>query len=232
VDTSQRTPLAAVAAQVRRPVVWLTVGLLAWGTVFTMVVTAEGLAESDRPVLSWLTGHRSPGVTALMEFVSSPMVAVLVPTTVVVATLTLGVIRGTWRSLATVLLAFGSASVISLGLKSLIQRTRPPSALMLGDPATGWSFPSGHTLLTSTLLGAVVLIGWQATARWIIRAGLATTAVAAALLMGMSRMYLGAHWLTDVLASYALAVATLATTAVILGSRRWSPATPIRAASS
>jgi membrane-associated phospholipid phosphatase len=226
-----RTPhlpagLSAGKAQARRPVVWLCLGLVAWAAVFGMITTAQGLAEQDRPVLYWLVGHRRPALTQVLTFVSSPTVAVLVPAAVIVTTLTIGIIRRTWRPLATVVLAFGGASVVSWTVKTLVRRTRPSTAAMLGTPASGWSFPSGHTLLTSALLGAVVLIAWRTTASLLLRAVVATTATSAALVMGLSRMYLGDHWLTDVLASYALAVSVLAATAAVVGARRWTCSRP------
>ena len=218
-----RTPsLAAGTAQARRPAVWLSVGLLAWVALFAMVATTEGLAEEDRPVLRWLTGHRVPAVTWLMELVSSRAVAVLVPVTVLAATLAIGVVRRTWRPLVTVVLTFGGASVLSWSTKTLVRRPRPAVVGMLGTPASGWSFPSGHTLLTSALLGALALLAWQRTTRPVVRIAATAAAVAAALLMGMSRMYLGDHWLTDVLASYTLAVSVLAATAAAVGARRWT----------
>jgi undecaprenyl-diphosphatase len=218
--------LSAGAAHARRPVVWLGIGLLGYAALVVMVVTAEGLAEEDRPVLGWLTGHRRPAVTAVMEFVSSSAVAVLVPVAVLTVTLAIGVVRHAWRPWATVVLAFGGASVVSQTVKALIRRPRPDTAAMLGSPASGWSFPSGHTLLTSALLGALVLIAWQTTTTLLLRAALTAAAVSAALLMGLSRMYLGDHWLTDVLASYALAVAVLAATATAVGARRWTASRP------
>jgi undecaprenyl-diphosphatase len=141
--------------------VWLGAGLLAWAALSSMVATAEGLAEQDRPVLGWLTSHRSPSVTQLMEFVSSSAVAVLTAAAVIAATLTLGVVRHTWRPLGTVLLAFGAASIISQPRKNLVQRARLSTAVMLGTPASGWSFPSGHTPLTSAPVGVLVLLGWR-----------------------------------------------------------------------
>jgi membrane-associated phospholipid phosphatase len=218
--------LAAGTAQARRPVVWLSVGLLAWTALFVMVATAEGLAEEDRPVLRWLTAHRHPAVTWLMRLVSSPAVAVLVPVAVVAATLAVGAVQRTWRPLVTVVLAFGGASVLSWGTKTLVRRPRPPAEDMLGSPASGWSFPSGHTLLTSALLGSLVLLFWARTTGPVVRSATMTAAVAAALLMGLSRMYLGDHWLTDVLASYALAVSVLAATAAAVGARRWATDQP------
>lgn len=214
--------LAACAGHARTPWVWLGVGLLACAALFGMVTTAEGLAEQDGPVLGWLRSHRHPTVTVLMEFVSSSTVTVLVPAAVLVATLTIALVRRAWRPVATVLLAFGGASAASLALKSLTQRARPSAAVMLGAPASGWSFPSGHTLLTTALMGALVMLLWRGTSRLIVRAVAVAGAVAGALLMGVSRLYLGDHWLTDVLASYALAVSSLAVTAVLLNARHWS----------
>jgi undecaprenyl-diphosphatase len=204
------------------------VGLLSCAAILGMVTTTEGVAEQDGPVLGWLSSHRHPSVTLLLEFVSSSTVTVLVPAAVLIATLMVAVTRGAWRPVATVLLTFGAASGISLALKVSIQRARPSTAVMLGTPASGWSFPSGHTLLTSALMGALVMLVWRRTSKVIVRVVAATGAVAGALLMGVSRLYLGDHWLTDVLASYALAVSSLAVTAVLLNARHWSdgPAAP------
>jgi undecaprenyl-diphosphatase len=66
------------------------------------------------------------------------------------------------------------------------------------------------------------MLVWRRTSRLIARAVAVAAALSAALLMGVSRLYLGDHWLTDVLASYALAVSSLAVTAVLLNVRQWS----------
>jgi undecaprenyl-diphosphatase len=222
----QNSALTPRAARARWPVLWLIAGPVVCAVLSVMVATSEGLAEGDRPVLRWLTGHRTAPVTRLMEVVSSPAVAVLVPAAVFAATLAVGVVQRRWGPLATVALAFGGASVLSVSIKTLIRRARPATADMLGTPASGWSFPSGHTLLTSALLGALVLLLWQRTSRPTLRIVATTAAVAAALLMGLSRMYLGDHWLTDVLASYALAVSVLAATTAALGAQRRRTAGP------
>jgi membrane-associated phospholipid phosphatase len=214
-----RAPCVTLA---RSAWVWLVVGLLSCAAILGMVTMTEGLAEQDGPVLGWLRGHRQPWVTLLMEFVSSSTVTVLVPVAVLIATSAVALARGSWRPVATVGLAFGGASAISLALKSSVQRTRPSAAAALGAPASGWSFPSGHTLLTSALMGALVMLVWRRTSKVVVRTAAATGAVAGALLMGVSRLYLGDHWLTDVLASYALAISSLALTAVLLDARSWS----------
>ena len=149
---------------------WLAASLLAWVALLGMVLTREGLAEDDRPLLGWLVQHRGPTWTAAMEAVSSPVTATVVPAAALTATLAVGLVARTWRPLATVVLATGGAAVTGVLLKDLVRRTRPPVATMLGVPETGWAFPSNHTLITSALAGALVLVTWRATRSTRVRA--------------------------------------------------------------
>ena len=87
---------------------------------------------------------------------------------------------------------------------------------MLGVPETGWGFPSNHTLVTAALAGALVLVVWRATPRPAPARPRSAAGVLAALLMGLSRLYVGDHWLTDVLAAYAVA-------GVVLAAVAWGP---------
>jgi undecaprenyl-diphosphatase len=201
-------------------VLWFTASLLTWTALLGMVLTREGLAENDGPLLTWLVQHRDAGWTAVMEAVSSPLASTLVPAAASGAMLAVGLVARVWRPVATVVLAAGGAAASGVVLKALVRRARPPVATMLGVPETGWGFPSNHTLLTSALAGALVLIAWRATRRPGPRAAALAAGVLAALLMGASRLYVGDHWLTDVLASYAVAGAVLAAVAWMT-ARRW-----------
>jgi undecaprenyl-diphosphatase len=97
---------------------------------------------------------------------------------------------------------------------------------------TDYSFPSGHTLSAVVFYGGVALVVWSLFGR---RAGLATVGVAAiiALAVGVSRIYLGYHFLTDVVGAILAGIAWL----LIVGAafraqptwRRWrSRSTPVR----
>jgi undecaprenyl-diphosphatase len=212
--------LASVAARVRPvppAILWFAASLLTWVGLLGMVLTREGLAEDDGPLLGWLVRHRSPAWTGLMEAISSPLASTVVPAAALTATLAVGLLSRAWRPLLTVVLATGGAAVSGFVLKDLVQRARPPVATMLGVPETGWGFPSNHTLVTSALAGAVVLIVWRATPRRGPRTVALAVSVTAALLMGMSRLYVGDHWLTDVLAAYAVAGAVVAAVAWVTG---------------
>jgi undecaprenyl-diphosphatase len=147
------------------------------------------------------------------------------------AAIALAVVRRSWRPLSVVALAGASAAATSSLVKALVERSRPSTSLMLGAPETGFGFPSGHTLITSALVGATVLAVWRATIRPVLRAAAAFGAGLVVLAMGASRLYLGDHWLTDVLAAYALAGAVIAAVAWLTSDRTRSqagPGTPAR----
>ncbi len=193
-----------------RGLLWLPVALLAWVALLAMVLTHAGLAADDRPLLGWLVGHRSGLWTAVMETTSSTVAVALLTVAVIGGALALTLRRRSVRPAATVGLALVAAVVAGEVLKTLIGRSRPPVVDMLGSPETGYGFPSNHTLATSAMVGSLALVIWQATRRGAVRTLAAALAVVVAADMGASRLYMGDHWLTDVLASYALAVAILA----------------------
>jgi len=101
--------------------------------------------------------------------------------------------------------------------KAAVGRSRPPLVDAVPPFETSFSFPSGHSLNALALAGiiAYLLVRKQRTA-WA-RALTITLASAFAVTMGLSRVYLGHHWLTDVLVAWSLALAWLAV--VITGHR-------------
>ena len=123
-----------------------------------------------------------------------------------------------------VLTVAGSA-LLSTVLKVSLDRLRPDNAGELTS-AHGFSFPSGHTqAATVTYVSIVLVVGWQVlspgrAAR--VASTIAVTVVVGA--VGLSRIYLGAHWPSDVLGGWLSGSAwVLAATAVLLGIARSSP---------
>jgi undecaprenyl-diphosphatase len=193
--------------------------LAAWAALLAMVLTGEGLTEDDGPVLGWLVGHRSAGWTAALEAVSSTAAAGSVVLLSAGAGLAISIRRRSWRPLAGVGLAGAGSGAVAEVLKAAVGRPRPATSLMLGVPETGAGFPSAHTLVTSALVAAAALVVWRTTTRPAARTVAALAAGTIALAMGASRLYLGDHWLTDVLASYALAGAVTAAVAWLTSGR-------------
>ena len=197
------------ARQTAAGIATLVVGLLAFAAVLDGVDEHGDLSVWDSPVLAWLLSHRSAPATAVLQAVSwlaDP--TVLAPFVIVLA---LGVAWRTRRARPALLLggAMALTVVTSSGIKMLVARARPPLTVMIAPPETNPGFPSGHTLGTATflLVASYLLWTWRPTTRTAV-VGLAVSAVGT-IAVATSRLYLGYHWLTDVTASMALAVAIL-----------------------
>ena len=93
-------------------------------------------------------------------------------------------------------------------VKHLVGRPRPPSAIWIGH-FSGASFPSGHAAQSVACYVTLALI-LGAGRSGLAKAALFGGAVLVVLVVGGSRIYLGAHWLTDVLGGYALGTAWVA----------------------
>lgn len=105
-----------------------------------------------------------------------------------------------------VLGSVGGGIALSAGLKTLFQRPRPDLVPHAVEVYTA-SFPSGHAMLSAvTYLTLGVLVA-QVQARWHTRGYVLALAVATTLLVGASRIYLGVHWPSDVLAGWCLGAA-------------------------
>lgn len=195
-------------------------GWLAFGATVTIVavwvfagitddvVAHEELSSGDPPVASWLAEHRTPWLTRCMQAVTWLGSGWVTVPLLVSAALWLPLWRDRRRTLALVLaVSMGSALLVAVG-KLLTVRPRPVVGEVL-TTATGYAFPSGHSAQAAAAYGVLALLVSLRVGRgakplvWL-------AATAMALLVGFSRLYLGVHWLTDVLAGYALGASWLA----------------------
>ncbi len=113
--------------------------------------------------------------------------------------------------------------------KLVIRRPRPAWPLRVEEVVHGASFPSGHVVQYVALFGGLALIAWMRVRAPMLRGALVAGYTAIAVLVGPSRVYLGAHWTTDVAAGYALGIAWLA--AIAQGLRpAWGRMQKVRAA--
>lgn len=175
------------------------------GTAWLLDGVGEGgdLALWDRPMLTWLIAHRVPLATSAMTAVTTVGGEVVFS---VIAVLTVVVLAARRHRVEAFLLAVAllGAEAASLIIKYVVGRPRPPAADVLGPVEHTLSFPSGHTIGTATFTLTLAYLWWRArpsTARaW----GGLSLALALTALMATSRLYLGDHWLTDVLASIVL----------------------------
>ncbi|MDR7380792.1 phosphatase PAP2 family protein [Promicromonospora iranensis] len=123
------------------------------------------------------------------------------------------------RRLATYAAVTGAGLLVLVPVsKALVGRTRPEVALPVVELPTNASFPSGHAMTSFATWGLLALIALPHT-RGAIRWAVVGSAAAIIILVGFTRLALGVHFLSDVLAGWALAGAWLAVTTA--GFRTW-----------
>ncbi|HRJ62899.1 phosphatase PAP2 family protein [Brevundimonas sp. UBA2416] len=107
------------------------------------------------------------------------------------------------KRLSALLLVLGLAGGVALseGLKALFERERPPAAFQAVETLNA-SFPSGHALLSTVFYLTLGVMLTRAFPRAHLKAFVLGAAMTVALLIGLTRVYLGAHWASDVFAGW------------------------------
>jgi undecaprenyl-diphosphatase len=109
-----------------------------------------------------------------------------------------------YRTAGFVLAAALGGYVLSVGLKFLVGRQRPAGGLI---QVSGNSFPSGHSMLSAIIYLTLALIVSTVILRWRVRLYVIGSALVLVALIGISRLYLGVHYLTDVAAGWLVGLA-------------------------
>ncbi len=178
--------------------------------VYEGVTNTSGVSGLDRPALDLAVSLRSPQlnsvVTAFTNLGSTiPMIFITVTLTAVMY------VHWRRRSILIMMLIAAAGSLLFTGVgKSVVGRARPPFALAVPPYEYAPSFPSGHTLNATVItLMLAYLAWWLSEKRWV-RVLCPTLAAAWSLAMGLSRVYLGHHWITDVMFGWLFGLAWLA----------------------
>lgn len=173
-------------------------------------------AAFNREVLLWIHGHAGPDWDAAMVAATQFGSAW--------AVLLIGACLGGWLvyrrrvpEAATLAAVLGGGALLTFGLKLAFRQARPQLFTQL-LPEAGYSFPSGHTLIAFCLYGFAAALAVAPEPRRPWRWLLALACLLLAALVGFSRMYLGVHWPTDVVAS--VLVAAFWVSLCLAGQRR------------
>lgn len=205
-------------------VLTVVIGLaVVWGLtsvsaeVYEDVVDQDGIASIDQPVLDAAVRARTPLASELATDFTDLGGKVGMPVIAVVVAVAIALAWRRWTPLLLMAIASAGSLLMTVTGKELTGRERPPQALAVPPFESSPSFPSGHTLNATVVLGltAYLLVVWSNRKRWRVLAvvGLGILALA----MGLSRVFLGHHWLTDVIAGWAIGLGWL--TVVITGHR-------------
>jgi len=186
----------------------LTVGLLAaagglwlFGGLAEDLLTGDPIVRFDRVLDAYLHSLASPPLTTFFLVVTAfGSIETIVLLGVVVAAFFAWGRR--WLFLGSWLAAVAGSAVLNHLLKGLFERPRPyfEHPLLI---ETSYSFPSGHAMESFVVYGMLAYFAVLALRSWEARVGVVFGAALLVVLIGFSRMYLGVHYLSDVLAGYA-----------------------------
>jgi undecaprenyl-diphosphatase len=206
--------------------VGLTISIAAlwlFGVLTEDVLHHTALTRFDVTVLEWFHANstqRGIRIFEAISFLGSPLIV----SVLAIALAAYFIRRHAWIYLASWITALIGAGILDSLLKAVIQRPRPPYAVAILR-GHSFSFPSGHALSS--------LVAYGMTAYFIIvvklRAGSSRTiamclAMILILAIGVSRLYLGVHYFTDVIAGYAAGVVWLSTCITGVAIARRQPA--------
>ncbi len=193
----------------------LTFGALAmlatawiFGSIAEDVVTRDPIVLLDQRVTDWFSQHGTPAFfrsMSVVTFFGSGLWLALAAT----GGAAILIWKRAWYRLLILVLSVPGGVALNLLLKTAFHRERP----LLEHPLVvlnSYSFPSGHTMGATLLFGLAAVLGFYRVRTWRGRVWIVAAASCAVFLVGLSRIALGAHFLSDVLGAVAAGLAWLA----------------------
>ncbi len=192
----------------RAPLVVASAALIVFAWL-AILVSRTGEAPFDAPIRAAVHAHSNNALTAAAHFLSAfgePVVLTCLSVLVIVGFLLLR-----WRRAAAVFAFLIAGTLILDGsLKAAFHRPRPPVSFFGAAMPHSAAFPSGHSLFSVCFFVSLAVLIAPRLRRRDLRIALWTAACLLAFAIGLSRIYLGVHYPSDVLAGFAVAVAWIA----------------------
>jgi len=159
----------------------------------------------DDTVLRWLSQHRTGTLDAIMLEITFLGTGTVVMMIVGISAMFLWLTRHKYSAVLLLLATFGGIALNNL-LKLGFSRPRP-QIVEWGTQASSWSFPSGHAMSAAIVYGTVAYLAARLQRRHVTRVLTMVVAVLMILLISISRLYLGVHYPSDVIAGLIIGTA-------------------------
>jgi undecaprenyl-diphosphatase len=192
-----------------------------WGFYDIVATVVEQATLSfDTDILLWIRQWHTPLLDRLMVGISILGSASILLSVSLILILLLWRYQHRSERLALMIASVGAVG-LNYGLKYLFARARPELWQRIVE-VNFYSFPSGHAMVSAVVYGMLAYLLTKLFPGW--RGAIATGSVALVVAIGFSRLYLGVHWFTDVVAGYVIGSGWLLT--CILGLRTWQQRHP------
>ena len=172
--------------------------------VYDAVTERDGIAALDTPILQAAIGLRSPPLDAFAAGVAYLFGPVGMPLMAVAAILVLSLRRRSWTPVILIVAAGVGSLLMTVAGKDVIGRHRPLHRFAVPPFESSPSFPSGHTLNATVIAGVVAYLIFLRRRTIAARIVVVVVPVLIAVGVGLTRVLLGAHWFTDVVAGWLL----------------------------
>lgn len=189
----------------------LIIGVVIFAFAYIGMSKHIGLGNLNQPVLDWIVKNRDPQITNVFKVITTTMSPLILIAAVMVVAIIWAVIkRELWRPFL-VVIATGLGVASSTAVKLLTTNHRPPESSMIAPFETDYSFPSSHTIgiVVFLLVFSYLICSRRPEGSRIFL--LSLISFIGISIVAASRLYLGYHWTTDVIASLGLGLVILAT---------------------
>lgn len=192
----QRWPVLYIAASLGISAFMLTLfTALAWETIFR-----NAMVVFDNAFIWLIRYFASPGLDRVMIFITDIGFGTSYIVIVAICLLLLVYFRR-WREVSGLAICLIGGAALNFWLKFLFHRSRPDLFRVVQE--TGYSFPSGHVIASMCFYGMGAFLIMRRISSWRGRLAIGTLAGVLIIAIGISRIYLGVHYPTDVLAGFA-----------------------------
>jgi undecaprenyl-diphosphatase len=205
-----------------------SIPVLAWPAVMAMAVAVLGLAIAHGVGIVHLdvVANRTVHSHAAEPFTSWVFIVTTLGATPVLIAVTLAAFiglaaRGRWRAGLAIVLGYAVTDATVALVKLIVSRPRPEENL---TEASGFSFPSGHSAMSVAVYGCLAVALARGCRARGARAAFVLAGIGLVVLIGLSRIYLGVHYPSDVLAGWITGAAILIPAWIVAGRVRPAPA--------
>jgi len=186
-------------------IILFVLALFSFGEIIEDLIDKETLFYLDYRIHGFVEGIISPEITRFMVDMTNLGGLYITVTTAGVMALCLLYKRYWWKLFALFLVTGGGEAILII-LKMLFHRPRPMPQLVATH---GYSFPSGHAFSAMTIYGFLIYLTWKMGGSTLLRIIIVSVFTLLIFLIGLSRIYLNVHYLTDILGGYAAGFAWL-----------------------